>query len=119
MKKYIFPLILLVITISAISLYFYWPKSSNSTNNNSRIEFKEGEIIVQSSDKICSLDADCSIITLDCTDCNFDTINQDKISEYADAKNTYCSINQPKSQCDIEFIGKTKCINKTCQIVVE
>ena len=118
MKKYTLSLILLFIAISAISLY-YQPRSSDYTNNNSRIEFKEGELIVKSSDKICSVDADCSIITSDCTDYSFDTINQDKISKYTYAKNNYCAINQPKTQCDTEFTEKTKCINKTCEIVVE
>jgi len=126
MKNYI--LIGITVTVVAVVGFFIYqsqtPKPSENTiplqqklqSNTATIQFKEGATIINPEDKNCNLDNDCVLFQPDCEDCQFDTLNKKILPKYTDAKKEYCSVNKPKTQCDIIFTGSTKCINNICSL---
>ena len=65
----------------------------------------------------CTVDADCVMVTTDCSDCELAAIAAADQESFLAEKQTQCELNPPETMCDLAFEGEVKCIENTCQLV--
>jgi len=67
----------------------------------------------------CVVNSDCVLVTTDCEDCEFSVVGANELDEFREEKRNRCELNPPEVMCDIVFNGEVKCVDNTCQLIVE
>ena len=64
----------------------------------------------------CVVDADCTYITTDCSDCELAVMNSSAAQSFNTEKAQQCELDPPMMMCDLAYPGDAQCINNICTI---